>query len=162
MKFKKNKGFTLLELIVVIAVISILAVILLPRFVRITKPANDARRLADIRTIQGYLELYYQQNRSYPVKTANGAGAFGSGNNCGTGTVCYDLILAGVATSIPADPVELGNYYYRYESIDGQSYVIGAQLEAPNPSALKDDVDGTQGSIDCDGGSPETVYCVQF
>ena len=160
MKFKKNKGFTLLELIVVIAVISILAVILLPRFVRITKPANDARRLADIRTIQGYLELYYQQNRSYPVDLANSAGAFGSGNSCAG--VCGVLIGANVATSIPADPVESGNYYYRYESIDGQSYVIGAQLEAPNPSALKDDVDGTQGNIDCVGGSPETVYCVQF
>src|SRR3989344_8395595 len=143
MKFKKNKGFTLLELIVVIAVISILAVILLPRFVRITKPANDSRRLADIRTIQGYLELYYQQNRSYPVDLANSAGAFGSGNSCAG--VCGVLIRANVATSIPADPVELGNYYYRYESA-GQSYVIGAQLEAPNPSALKDDVDGTQGN----------------
>lgn len=48
---KNQKGFTLVELVVVIAILGILAGLAIPRFMDATASARGARIVADMRTI---------------------------------------------------------------------------------------------------------------
>lgn len=66
MKFFKNKkGFTLVELVVVIAILGILAGIAIPRFMDATASARGAKIIADMRTIESAETMYYAQNGAY-------------------------------------------------------------------------------------------------
>ena len=63
----KSRGFTLIELLVVISIISLLSSVVLTSLNSARAKARDARRLADIQQIKLALELYYDDNGSYPV-----------------------------------------------------------------------------------------------
>lgn len=66
MKFFKNKkGFTLVELVVVIAILGILAGIAIPRFMDATATARGAKIVADMRTLESAETMYYAQNGKY-------------------------------------------------------------------------------------------------
>lgn len=56
MKNAKN-GFTIVELVIVIAVIAILAAVLIPTFSSLIKNANDAAALSELRQIQTLVEI---------------------------------------------------------------------------------------------------------
>lgn len=59
MKFFKNKkGFTLVELVVVIAILGILAGIAVPRFMDATATARGSKVMADLRTIDSAVTMY--------------------------------------------------------------------------------------------------------
>lgn len=51
MKKTGKKGFTMVELVIVIAVVAILAAVLIPTFISLTRKANDATALADARNL---------------------------------------------------------------------------------------------------------------
>ena len=55
---RKKEGFTLVELLVVIAIIAVLASIALLSLAPAQKAGRDARRIADLRTMQSVLQLY--------------------------------------------------------------------------------------------------------
>ena len=63
---KSNKGFTLIELVVVIAILGILAGIAIPRFMDATATARGAKIVADLRTIDSAIMLYQAKNGSLP------------------------------------------------------------------------------------------------
>ena len=66
MKFFKNKkGFTLVELVVVIAILGILAGIAIPRFMDATASARGSKIVADMRTIESAESMNYAKNGSY-------------------------------------------------------------------------------------------------
>jgi general secretion pathway protein G len=50
--FKGKKGFTLVELLVTVAIIAILVAALIPRFMNYTERAREARAMADINTMR--------------------------------------------------------------------------------------------------------------
>lgn len=66
MKFFKNKkGFTLVELVVVIAILGILAGIAIPRFMDATASARGAKIVADMRTLESASTMYYVKKGTY-------------------------------------------------------------------------------------------------
>ena len=59
---RKNTGFTLVEILIVVIILGILAAIVIPQF---TEASNDARYSAlvsDLHTVRGQLELYKLQH----------------------------------------------------------------------------------------------------
>lgn len=71
MKFFKNKkGFTLVELVVVIAILGILAGIAIPRFMDATASARGAKIVADMRTVDSAIMMYNAKVGTLPTTTA--------------------------------------------------------------------------------------------
>ena len=72
MKKNKRKGFTLIEMLIVIALIGILAgvVISVINIPKTQARSRDSKRVGDIKRIQTALELYFADNRKYPVSTS--------------------------------------------------------------------------------------------
>lgn len=70
MKFwQGKKGFTLVELVVVIAILGILAGIAIPRFMDATATARGAKIVADMRTIDSAISMYQAKEGSVPTST---------------------------------------------------------------------------------------------
>ena len=64
---KKRRGFMLLELIIVIAIVGILAAVAIPNLVGMTDEAKVAKIQADLSTIGTAVEIYYVKEGTYPV-----------------------------------------------------------------------------------------------
>jgi prepilin-type N-terminal cleavage/methylation domain-containing protein len=73
MKNKNNKAFTLIELLIVIAIIGILATVMVIAIRGVHARARDARRDADARTLIHALERYRMINARYPFSTTSEA-----------------------------------------------------------------------------------------
>jgi general secretion pathway protein G len=65
--FQKSKGFTIVELLIVIVVIGILAAITIVAYNGIQVRARDTDRVSDIGQIRKKLEVYRAFNDSYPA-----------------------------------------------------------------------------------------------
>jgi type II secretion system protein G len=63
---KKQKGFTLVELLVVVAILAALAAILLPRFLGYTDKAREAQTMKDIRSMCTVVEAFTATDGNYP------------------------------------------------------------------------------------------------
>jgi len=97
-----KEGFTLVELMVVIAIIGILATMLLLQLGTARAKARDAKRIADINQIRTAIEMFYDDNSGrYPTDIV-------------TITAGDGLSLTGYMTSgaLPLDPVSGGPYGY--------------------------------------------------
>lgn len=74
MKLRKmmtnQKGFTLVELMVVIAIIGVLAAVAIPKFSSVTNSALDAKLKSDLSSMDGAIMQYYVATGGYPT-TAN-------------------------------------------------------------------------------------------
>ncbi len=67
---ENERGFTLIELMIVVAIIAILAGILIPNFVNARSQAQSAACESNLRAIATALELYYADNQIYPPASA--------------------------------------------------------------------------------------------
>jgi prepilin-type N-terminal cleavage/methylation domain-containing protein len=62
---RRNKAFTLIELLIVVAIIAILAAIAIPNFLEAQTRSKVSRMKADMRTATVGIESYYVDNNSY-------------------------------------------------------------------------------------------------
>ncbi|MFH0951473.1 MAG: prepilin-type N-terminal cleavage/methylation domain-containing protein [bacterium] len=112
-----RKGFTLVELLVVIVIIGILATLATVALGSARLKARDARRISDIKQIQTALELYYNDMQRYPT-TAASNGEFEGGTDLAdvAGTVVYMASVPEEATATLGDCDVAGFTYngYRY------------------------------------------------
>lgn len=64
----RRAGFSLIELVIVIAILGILAAVAVPRMSRGAAGATSSRLRADLATMRSALELYYvEHNNTYPT-----------------------------------------------------------------------------------------------
>lgn len=63
---KAQRGFTIIELLIVIAIIAILAGLVLNNFQGAQAKARDTQRVTDINNIHSKLEEYYNEQGGYP------------------------------------------------------------------------------------------------
>ncbi len=70
----KSKGFTLVEILIVVIILGILAAIVIPQFTQASQDARLSALASDLQTLRGQLELYkVQHNDRYPDLNAAGA-----------------------------------------------------------------------------------------
>ena len=131
-----NTGFTLVELIVVIAVIGIISTIGISSFTNYLKIARDTVRKGHLLEIKKYLDTYYALYGKYPR-----AGTCAYESNCyvySTGGDLWIPELASITTKLPKDPINnangpwaTGNYTYAYGNVSetNSNYDLTGQLE---------------------------------
>jgi general secretion pathway protein G len=102
-----KKGFTIVELLVVIVVIAILAAITVVAYNGIQVKARDSQRKQDVKTIAKALELYYIDNGQYPtISCASNCsinGSWGTSSDVGWDGLASKLIPKYIS-SLPKDP----------------------------------------------------------
>lgn len=115
----KQRGFSLIELLTVIAIIGILAGVVTVNVSSARSKARDAKRQADLNSVSAALEMYYAKNKTYPT-TASG---WSWSSSLGA--------IQSYISTIPTDPQNSNAVYgqgYVYCS-DGSKYVLDATLE---------------------------------
>ncbi len=136
-KKKRNKGFTLVELMVVMVIIGILAGLTLTAFVGSRKTARDGKRKADLEQIRSALEMYRADKGQYPP--LDGGGWCTQISNP-TYPQVKNALEAGYIASVPQDPLYAGTYQdYFYRRINNSQYALYAELETLN---VNDDFSG--------------------
>ena len=162
-----KRGFTLIELLVVIAIIGLLSGIVLASLSGARSKGRDAKRVADLKQLQLALQLYYDQNSSYPV---------GDGY---VSTQLTALTTGGYISVLPSDPLTARGYDYQSgtrnsngtysdcASAPCNTYVLAAGME--NDAGSLGGYQGTDyglafnslGNVNCsEYSSPSFVYCV--
>ena len=63
---KKNDGFTLVELLVVLSILALLLTLAVPKYFTSIEKAKDATLKQDLNTLRESLDKYYADNGQYP------------------------------------------------------------------------------------------------
>ena len=144
---KAQKGFSLIELLVVATIIIVLSTIGIVSYANSGRSARDSRRKADLETVRQAMVLYRSEHGAYPV-------GCGSGHNpmifgCRT----EDLVEAGyLSEPRPFDPKLDSTYFYSASSTNS-TFCLCARLETNK---------GNRSSRTCtDYDVSGDFYCVQ-
>ncbi len=149
---KAQKGFTIIELLIVIAIIAILALLVLNNFQGAQAKARDQQRTTDLNNLHGKLEEFYNENNYYPSSLdVNGDSAYdgedfpgideGSfrdpqGSDVASSTVVADAAAADAQAAPANDTVGTSGYaYIAYPTgctTDCTGYRLKAFIEKPS------------------------------
>jgi len=141
---KKFFAFTLIEILVVIAIIGILATLAMVSYSGSQKQARDTQRKSDLKQYQTALESHAGRNGGlFPVVTGS----------------MTDVCANYLDSSCPDDPLlndEENEYEYTYSSTNGLTYTLTASMESKEVNWIVSS-DGTAGEESTSGGSSTTA-----
>jgi prepilin-type N-terminal cleavage/methylation domain-containing protein len=143
---KKYKGFTLIELMVVVVILGILAVVVAPRIPDLVKKAKEGATKGSLSTLRSTLNIYYSDTEGlYPATVW----AYNNDNTPAgaESSVLSDALVPKYIKSIPAAKLPTAhaidkNSVYVYEDLpstpnegnDGTNYGWGYGSEYGSPS----------------------------
>ena len=115
LKLRSGRGFTLVEIMIVVAIISLLAAIAIPNLLRARHNANEAAGIAALRTISTACESYRaaQTPPAYPVNLA------------ALSTAVPAYIDAGLAGATAAGTAKQG-YFFTYAQVNANQFTCTA------------------------------------
>lgn len=124
-----SKGFSLIELLVVISIIGILMGLSIFGLQGAREASRDSKRKADLEQIRSALEIYKADCDKYPIGSGNPSVALdtGGGQLGGDGSTSSCPVTNAYMTHIPTDPTSPNGAYLYYS--DGNVYQICANLE---------------------------------
>ncbi|HOD01681.1 MAG TPA: prepilin-type N-terminal cleavage/methylation domain-containing protein [bacterium] len=154
MNKKKQRGFTLIEMLVVIAIIAILAgaVLLAINPAETMKKGRDSTRLSDMDTLRTAINMAMAEGE-ITLKAMGSAKNSGSGTqvaDCSGYVECNKIGTSGLAKYIPVlpkDPINSGSYVYTFIST-ADDYELNAMLESTS----------NKGKVENDGGNSLTKF----
>lgn len=107
-----RQGFTLIEILVVVAIIALLASMVIIGLRGAQARGRDARRISDLKQVQTGLELYYSSNGKYPD------------------TLDQATLVNYQVPQLPTDPSTRQLYSYCANNPTNQGYTLWATLES--------------------------------
>lgn len=146
---KQQNGFTLVEILVVIAIISILAAVVVSSLNKTKGRTDDMRRRSDLVQIRNALMMYYEDNGAYPIMPywngigSSACGGPGTGTASGASAYIPNLIPKYWVQQLPTDPssptAPCTGYQYMTDD-KGQGYKF-AIMQTPATFGAGDPVD---------------------
>lgn len=149
----QRKGFSLVEILTVVAVIGILATIITVNFMGAKAKSRDSKRIADLQNVQAAILLLKDENNgNLPVSLAR---CTFPGVDCLT-----DLETQNVLNPLPVNPTPNAGSDYQYQSFDATPdyAVLGVQLEKYSGAGASESYRG--GTDWCQTGD-NNWYCLQ-
>ena len=119
-------GFTLIELIIGMAIIAIISGALWGNFFSSLSKGRDSRRKQDLESVAKALEIYYNDKKAYPTALPAFGETFVNSDNS---AVIY-------MPKLPQDPAYPASSYCYPTIADGSSYKIYAKLENRSDPAI--------------------------
>ncbi|EKD96195.1 MAG: hypothetical protein ACD_24C00151G0005 [uncultured bacterium] len=143
---RKNKGFTLLEMILVLGILAFIIAFIIPEFTGTRESIRDTARKSDLKQIQKALELY-RQSSFPPLYPVDNTFLLTPGSCWSSGAGCAGNIYM---KKVPGDPIKTPQAYYFYTPMAGDlRYTLCACLEK---SVDPDSVGGNCPGVTCSSG----------
>ena len=126
----RTRGFTLVEIMIVVAIIALLAAIAIPNVLRGRTTANESAAIGNLRALVSSVEMFRSVNNTYPT-TANWVADMYTTPDPDFGPPSFNHIMDG--TDCPPGPASscTQGYRYTYTSAAGATYSVNA-----NPAVL--------------------------
>ena len=140
-RVQEEKGFTLVELLVVMLILGLLAAIAIPSFFNQRDKARDADAKAAVRTAETAMETYATDNNgSYAGATSDPTSPYAAGS---LQAIEPTLGNVGARLTIPATAAD--SYTVQVESESGATQLFRIARAADGTTTLQCDVAGTDG-----------------
>ncbi|MBI5019583.1 type II secretion system protein [Candidatus Gottesmanbacteria bacterium] len=156
---KHKEAFTLVELLVSIAIIATIIGLALPNFLGARTRARDARRKGELNQLKTALQLYYNDYKVYPASQNGGVGKLNYIAGCGADgdTLCpagctVDFAAGGTGCDtvyMTRFPGELGTSMFYNIANGGADFCLKGSLE--NVSDAEIATSWTRCSTKCSG-----------